>query len=354
MATIYLRGKTYWVRFQSNGKLIRRSAHTAKKSEALTYLQSLLAEQAAQDRGDCPRVAYEIAAERFLREAAIRPKTRACYATSDRMCRKVLGGRYIDEINRSLLSALVAARKESGVSDASIRRDLAYLSSLCSAAMAWGLLNTNPVTAFSGKRRLRELRPRTRFLDQSEYNALLSVASERLRSAIVLAVETGMRKEELFSLKLSDIDRRRREIVLDHTKTGAPRRVPLSDAAIAEIDLILLGKQRHRGVTYLFCHADGSRVKDFKKAFQTACRRAAISNMHWHDLRHTFASWYLQAGGDMYALSCILGHTSLQMTARYGHLRTDDLHRAIQSVTQKRSQDHLIATGTAQDADVTI
>jgi integrase len=217
----------------------------------------------------------------------------------------------------------------------------------------WGWLNTNPVTAFS-KRRLRESRPRTRFLDQAEYAALLSVASDRLRSAIVLAVETGLRKEELFGLKVSDIDLRRREIVLEYTKTGAPRRAPLTDAAIAEIGRILSDKQRPRGAAHLFCHPDGTRVGDYKKAFLTACKRAAINNLHWHDLRHTFASWYLQAGGDMYALSRILGHTTLQMTARYSHLRTEDLHRAIQSVAQKRSQDHLIATGAAQDADITI
>lgn len=53
--------------------------------------------------------------------------------------------------------------------------------------------------------------------------------------------------------------------------------------------------------------------------------------------RHSFASWFVQDGGDLYRLSRILGHATLQMTARYGHLRTDDLHEELERVTQRRS-----------------
>jgi len=79
-----------------------------------------------------------------------------------------------------------------------------------------------------------------------------------------------------------------------------------------------------------------------KKGFAGACRRAKIANFRWHDLRHTFASWFVQQDGDLYRLSRILGHATLQMTARYGHLRTSDLHAEIEKVAQNRTQDRLI------------
>ncbi|WP_043338375.1 tyrosine-type recombinase/integrase [Belnapia moabensis] len=340
MASVYRRGSVFWVRFRANGHHVRRSAHTSKKAEAQAFLQRLLAEYARKARGDRPRHLYEDAAQRFLDEASIRPKTRACYATSDRACRSTFAGHHLDEIDRRLIGEFVSWRKRGGVSDTTIRRDLAFLSSMCAMATRWGWLDTNPVTAFS-KRTLKEARPRTRFLSPTEYQALLAEAADHVRPAIVLAVETGLRKEELFGLTLAALDLHRREIVLDRTKSGAPRRVPLSDTAITTIQAVLADKDRPRGAATLLVKADGSRYGDMKKGFGAACRRARITGLRWHDLRHTFASWFVQAGGDLYHLSRILGHSTIQMTSRYGHLRTQDLHVAIGRAAQNRPQGHL-------------
>ena len=340
MAAVYRRGRVYWIRFRANGYHVRRSAHTAKKAEAVDFLQRLLAEHAAKARGDRPRHRYEEAAERFLSEASIRPKTRACYASSDRACRPTFEGRYIDEIDRRLLGEHVTKRKQAGVSDTTIRRDLAFLSSMYAMAVRWGWLDTNPATTF-GKRTLKEARPRTRFLTTAEYDALLTDAAEHVRPAIALAVETGLRKEELFGLTVAAIDLARREIRLDQTKSGVPRRVPLSDAAIITIKA-LLGQPGRPKTPYLFAKQDGSRYADMKKGFNAACRRAKITGIRWHDLRHTFASWFVQSGGDLYHLSRLLGHSTVQMTTRYSHLRTGDLHAELRRVAQNRTQDHLI------------
>jgi integrase/recombinase XerD len=344
LATVYRRGGVYWVRFRANGQHVRRSDHTSKKSEATAFLQRLLAEHAANARGDRPRQRYEDAVERFLLEATIRPKTRACYSSSDRACRPTFEGRYLDEIDRRSLGEFVSKRKQSGVSDTTIRRDLAFLSSMCSMATRWGWLDTNPVTSF-GKRTLKEARPRTRFLSDPEYEALLANAAEHVRPAITLAVETGLRKEELFGLTISAIDIARREIRLDETKSGVPRRVPLSDAAIATIKAILTQQGRPKTL-YLFVKPDGTRFFDMKKGFAAACRRAKITGLRWHDLRHTFASWFVQSNGDLYHLSRILGHATVQMTTRYSHLRTGDLHAELRRVAQNRPQDHLIEAVT--------
>jgi integrase/recombinase XerD len=310
-----------------------------KRAEAAAFLQRLLAEHAAKGRGDRPRHRYEEAAERFLLEASIRPKTRACYTSSDRTCRPTFEGRYLDEIDRRLLGEHVSKRKQAGVSDTTIRRDLAFLSSMCAMAVRWGWQDTNPVTSFS-KRTLKEARPRTRFLSHAEYEAVLASAAAHVRPAITLAVETGLRKGEFFSLTVAAIDLTRREIRLDLTKSGVPRRVPLTDAAIATIKA-LLGQPERPKTPHLLAKTDGTRYTDMKKGFN-ACRRATLTGIRWHDLRHTFASWFVQSGGDLYHLSRTLGHSTVQMTTRYSHLRTGDLHAELRRVAQNRPQAYLI------------
>ena len=163
-------------------------------------------------------------------------------------------------------------------------------------------------------------------------------ASGTLKPILVLAVETGMRKEELLSLRLEQIDLRRREVHLEVTKTSSPRRVPLSVTAVDAIRDLLERRDRPTS-PYLFCKSGGARIGDPKKGFNAACARAGLSDFRFHDLRHTFASWWVQGGGDLYRLSRVLGHATLQMTARYGHLRTTDLHEEMERVAQKRSQD---------------
>jgi integrase len=210
-------------------------------------------------------------------------------------------------------------------------------------AVRWGWLDTNPVTAFN-KRNLKTTRQRTRCLAPSELDQLLAHTADHIRPAIILATETGVRKEELFSLTLRRIDLARREIVLDRTKSGMPRRVPLSDKAMSVIK-DLLARRRLPDSPYLFAKADGTRFVDMKNGFDAARKRAGLRNVRWHDLRHTFASWFVQAGGDLYHLSRILGHASVQMTTRYSHLRTDDLHAELRRVAQKRSQEHETVSG---------
>jgi integrase len=167
---------------------------------------------------------------------------------------------------------------------------------------------------------------------------LYEAASDDLKPILVLAIETGLRKGELLGLTLTSLDLRRRELHLEETKTSSPRRVPLSPKALETIREIMEERDRPRS-PYLFSKADGSQFGNPKKAFTNACRRAGIENFRFHDLRHSFASWFVQAGGDLYRLSRILGHTTLQMSSRYAHLRTDDLHEELGRVSRKRAQD---------------
>jgi hypothetical protein len=98
-------------------------------------------------------------------------------------------------------------------------------------------------------------------------------------------------------------------------------------------------------VADLILRGFGYRPDGFRGHEDISAQRKRSGHFRWHDLRHTFASWWVQGGGDLYRLSRVLGHSTLQMSARYGHLRTDDLHDEMRSLAQKRSQERQIEAG---------
>ena len=157
---------------------------------------------------------------------------------------------------------------------------------------------------------LKESRPRTRFVTREEFARLHDAASEDLKPILVLAVETGLRKEELLGLKVSSIDFRLREFHLEVTKTNTPRRVPLSGKALDTIRELLEGRSRPPS-SYLFCKSDGSRVGNPKRrSLEHALALGLSTSVSTISVTHS--RWWVQEGGDLYRLSRVLGHATLQ------------------------------------------
>jgi integrase/recombinase XerD len=275
------------------------------------------------------KVRIDVLCERYteLHLPVLKPRTRANYATHLAAIKAHFGeDRYIDEVRKAHVAGFVTELKKTGTKTPTIRRYLATLSSLFSFAERSGWLAQNPLVRFD-KRSLPESQPRTRFLSRDEYRRLLAAAEPHLKPIIGMAVETGLRQEELLGLKWAQIDLERREVRLAVTKSKQPRVVPLSDRAVA----IFVATARVGA--YVFTNLrTGQRYRYIRRSFQTACSRAGISDFRWHDLRHTFASWHVQSGTDLYRLSRILGHSTLQMSARYAHLATEQLHEAVRDM----------------------
>ena len=325
MATVYKRNSTYWVRFQWHGKEVRRSAHTTSKATAQQFLAQLLDEHRRLDRGGNPRRTYREALERFTYDylPTLKPRTQERYRTSFRQLHPVFGDLYLDEITRTRLADYASDRMKIGTKGATVRRDLATLSCLCSCAVAWDYIDTNPVKQFS-KRHIRESPPRTTYPTAEQVDWLVAKAPPMTGRIIRFLAETGMRQEEVCGLEWSQVSIQRREVRLTKTKTSSPRVVPLSDAAIGT----LVGTPRHITSPYVFWHHDGKRHSTFANSFALIARRAGVP-FRCHDLRHAFASRFLQATGNIPALQAILGHRSIQMTMRYAHMVTSHLHQAM-------------------------
>ena len=92
----------------------------------------------------------------------------------------------------------------------------------------------------------------------------------------------------------------------------------------------------------MFVHTQGRwrghRVKSCRRAFQTACKRAGIADFTFHDLRHTCASWLVQADVHLLSVRDVLGHSTTAMTERYAHMDNQRIHDAVAVLDEFRSQ----------------
>jgi len=147
-----------------------------------------------------------------------------------------------------------------------------------------------------------------------------------LHPLVVVALNTGLRRGELLSLTWNDIDLHLNQIKVRsiNTKTGRPRIIPLNpDAASA------LRRWKSQSCKTVVFTRSGKKMTHFKRSWQGLLDLAQIKNFRFHDCRHDFASQLVMAGTDLYTVSQLLGHTSIDTTQRYAHLSPDHLRSAV-------------------------
>lgn len=318
MATKYKRGKTWWGRAQREGREYRRSLKTTDSSEADRRLRAWVAELDKVAWGDRPARLFDEAVERFMNDhfPTLKASSQRRYKVSLINLAGVFAGKYLTEVKSATLSDFETARRSSGVSAPTIRRDLACLSSLMTSAVDWEWIDVNPVPVFLRRRKkrgLKEAQGRTRYLSHKEETALLAAASPSVRSAIAFAIDTGLRLEEQFSLTWERVDLNARRIALEArlTKSKAERLVPLFPRSAQ----FLAQLPRHIRSPYVFRHDDGGRLNNMEKGFKAAVRRAKLKDLRWHDLRRTCGCRLLQDyRQSMEQVRDILGHASVTTT----------------------------------------
>lgn len=163
--------------------------------------------------------------------------------------------------------------------------------------------------------------------------ALLAACGENIRTLCAVLVGTGLRLDEALHLTWIDVSLEHRTIAIQRGRKGAPksgrlRHVPILDSVLPVLRAMKLARGGDGASGMLWPGAKPGRARDkssvfrpFKRAVLRAKLDPALSP---HDLRHTFASHYLAAGGDIFKLSRILGHSSVAVTEKtYAHLRAD-------------------------------
>jgi integrase len=168
--------------------------------------------------------------------------------------------------------------------------------------------------------------------ERARFMAVLPKLPNMMQAIVGLAMSTGMRRGEIFSLTWDKVDLARRQITVGaaNTKSGATRQVPLNDTAMATLKVY---KQRQGNVLHfsglVFPSPQTSRrLVTIKTAWGRIVRQAQLVDFRFHDLRHDYASRLVQAGVPLYEVSKLLGHSSLEMTQRYAHLDDESLLNA--------------------------
>jgi len=175
---------------------------------------------------------------------------------------------------------------------------------------------------------------RLRYLSIEESAALLNACDNHLKPIVAFALNTGCLRGEILGLTWERVDLKHGFILLDDTKSGKRREIPIN----ATVHSVLQGIIRRLDSAFVFVNPstngkgklrNGGRYLDLKKSFASACRKAGIKDFHFHDLRHTFASQLVMNGVDITTVSKLLGHATLTMTLRYAHLAPDHLKSAV-------------------------
>jgi integrase len=177
-----------------------------------------------------------------------------------------------------------------------------------------------------------ESKGRVRFLSDDERIALLKAceAHADLYLAVILALSTGARQSEVMSLRYGQVDFTRKIITLNDTKNGDKRALPLVGKAFELLQQ--RAKVRALNDDRVFPSSQLAKKSDYinlRQPWEKALKQAGIVDFHWHDLRHTSASYMAMSGVSLVEISKILGHRTMQMVSRYSHL----------------SEGHIVVTG---------
>lgn len=321
MATVYKRGNTYWVRFQWHGQEIRKSARTTSKSQAREYLQDLQEQYRRIDRGGRPRVPFSEAAAAFIEEhvSTLSIGTIKFYQNRVKVLNDAFGDLYLDQITRSKIAGF-EAQQAKRVSASTLKHYRAALSGIFKIAIRHDWIDANPCRDLDS---IKVNNERHRFLTSKEWGTLKSALPDPLKSIAEVSVLRGMRLSEILNLEWRDINENEDLIFIRKSKGNTRRTIPLEDAGPVIFRQPKTGK-------LIFPTRSGNRFRpeDVSKRVNKVASESGIDDFTFHDLRHTFASWYVQGGGDMYRLQRLLGHKGPAMTQRYAHLRVDDLRKS--------------------------
>ncbi len=203
------------------------------------------------------------------------------------------------------------------VSPAAVNRELALLRHLLVLAEEWGYIEKVPRIRLE-----KEPEGRLRFLTSEEIARLLAACEQskhpELATVVTVALNTGMRKGEVLGLTWDRVDFARGVLLLERTKSGRRREVPMNQA-VYDVLSRLTGSRQGR----VF------QSPTIRTAFERAVEVAKLEDFRFHDLRHTAASYLVMRGASLVDVRAVLGHSDVKMTMRYAHLSPEHLRSAV-------------------------
>lgn len=232
-------------------------------------------------------------------------------------------------------------KTKKNLSDTTVNRDLEALRHMLFWAVDEGILLSNPL---SHVLMVRERRKPRLMLTIPEEDKLLAAAASHLRSIIVAALDSGMRRGEILTERWEHVDFSRRILYVTHSKTagGEAREIPLTERLLAD----LAARRKPEGIVFTFDEQPISRIKT---AWKGALRRAGLRYFRFHDLRHAFNTRLLEAGVQQEIRKALMGHSSgEEVNSIYTHVEIGLKREAIEKLERWVSAERKAAKEKAE------
>jgi integrase len=312
-----------------DGKITSISTKAKFKPEAHIFLTDFARQLAERNKQKTTPISLHRFALEFLKhsEALHTFWTNYSYKQTFRFLKKYFGDVSLTEITAKDISKYIEHR----INTASVyqaRKDLIGISAASNWAITQGYLLENPC---KDVKKVKVPQKLPLFYTQADLAKLLAVIdNDDIQDIVTFAVNTGMRQMELIKLQWNQINLKDKIVILDNqhhiTKGKRVRTIPLNANALQ----VLQGRDKNSCKVFLYNGEPMS--QDFlSHKFAEYVSKAEINQkLNFHSLRHTFASWLVQAGVSIYEVSKLLGHADIKTTQIYAHLRSDDLRRSVE------------------------
>ncbi|MGD1044717.1 MAG: tyrosine-type recombinase/integrase [Bacteroidota bacterium] len=327
------RSRNWYVSFtDSDGNRKQKSTGKSTKREALgvlTEFQTLLKEKSKP-------ILLSKQVEQFLEYARSNypKKTFDVYRAALKQFQVICGDIALDKITAKQWDTYRIRRLEH-VSPVSVNIELRTLKAFLNTVVRWGNLEHSP---FNKQPFATVPESSPIFFTKEDFQKLLAVIKQAwLREAVVFTVLTGLRRGELINLRWQDVDLQRHIFTVQSnptfkTKQGKKRTLPLNETAF---HLLSLKHSQNIG-DYVFTVRGKQIAEDWlSQLFKRSVRETSLNDkLHWHSLRSSFASWLVIDGVSIYAVSKLLGHSSVAITQKhYAHLATENLHNDVNKIS---------------------
>jgi len=333
--SIQKKGNTYYAVLAINGKRKWLKGGSTKK-DAQRVLNEKLQEIDNGTYKELPKISFGEFIEIWKRDYAnisFKPSTKKLfYDIIDRLLIPAFSNTPLNSIQTGQLQAYVSGRAKT-VMPNTVRNEVTVIKLIFKYAMRWGYIKRNPTVNLD---RPKIDKPDIDILLPDEFELFIEKVERPYQTAFLTAFLTGLRAGELWGLQWSDIDWNSKQIHVKRSlwkhefqkpKTkNATRKIDMTDRLVRELKQWKLACPINKH-DLVFPSPEGCRTMHtnvMNRFFYPALRRAGLRQVSFHSLRHSNASFRIQAGQNIKYIQGQLGHASINMTMDvYGHLFND-------------------------------